>query len=141
MFQKSGSFKGRGVSHFCNQVVKAYMQGDGGAHLDTYGISTKAASADMNEWPWPVDISSYPKEKLPHLVIASAGNAGLAAASSSRILGVKCTIFVPDAQANIVGKFEKHNTNGNVTVVVGGVNYAAAALAAKAYVKSLGERG
>jgi threonine dehydratase len=141
MFQKSGSFKGRGVSHFCNQVVKAYMQGDGGAHLDTHGISRKATSTDMNEWSRPVDISSYPKEKLPHLVIASAGNAGLAAASASRILGVKCTIFVPDEQANIVGKFERHNTHGNVNVVVGGVNYGAAYLAAKAYAKSLGERG
>ena len=140
MFQKSGSFKGRGISHFCNQTVNAYLQGDGGAHLDTHAISSKATSVDMNEWPWPVDISGHSKEKLPHLVIASAGNAGLAAASSARILGVKCTIFVPDAQADIVGRFERHNINGNVNVVVGGVNYAAAVVAAKAYAKSLGER-
>jgi L-serine/L-threonine ammonia-lyase len=30
-----------------------------------------------------------------HLMIASGGNAGLAAAVAGRILGVKCTVFLP----------------------------------------------
>ncbi|PVG03949.1 tryptophan synthase beta subunit-like PLP-dependent enzyme [Serendipita vermifera] len=78
---------------------------------------------------------------LPHLVIASGGNAGLAAASAARLLGLQCTIFVPDAQANIVHMFERHGTNGSIKVRVGGVNYYEALTAAKAFKDQLGERG
>jgi L-serine/L-threonine ammonia-lyase len=31
-----------------------------------------------------------------HLVIASGGNAGLAAACAAQILGLRCTVFIPE---------------------------------------------
>lgn len=95
----------------------------------------------MHEWSRPVDVSAIPPERRPHLVIASGGNAGLAAASAARILGVPITIFVPEEQAKIVHMFERHNAHGGVEVRVGGENYAAAAKAAKEFADGLGDRG
>lgn len=34
-----------------------------------------------------------------HLVIASGGNAGLAAACAANVLGVRCTVYIPEGAA------------------------------------------
>jgi L-serine/L-threonine ammonia-lyase len=73
------------------------------------------------------------------LVIASGGNAGLAAASAAGILGVPCTVFVPDEQANIVHLFNRYGPD--VKVRVGGKDYFAASKAARLFVDELGDRG
>lgn len=73
------------------------------------------------------------------MVIASGGNAGLSAASAAGILGVRCSVFVPDEQANIVHLFSRHGPN--VEVRVGGKDYQAASKAARVFVDGLGDRG
>ena len=66
-----------------------------------------------------------------HLVIASGGNAGLAAACSARRLGLRCTIFIPDgAAASTLELFKQENAG----VVVGGRFYAEALNAARVLV-------
>jgi threonine synthase len=150
------------VSHFANQALQAYLRDNGTNSYDTKALAVEAAKGNiderMEEWAKPTMASrtqpallaSYLNEEgrndlspsiLPHLVIASGGNAGLAAASAARLLGLQCTIFVPDAQANIVHMFERHGTNGRIKVKVGGVNYYEALTAARAFKDQLGERG
>ncbi|KAJ7172729.1 tryptophan synthase beta subunit-like PLP-dependent enzyme [Mycena filopes] len=65
-----------------------------------------------------------------HLVIASGGNAGLAAAHacSAHTLNVKCTVFVPESAAQTTVDLLRRE---NAEVVVGGSHYAAAVLAAQ----------
>jgi L-serine/L-threonine ammonia-lyase len=54
-----------------------------------------------------------------HLVAASGGNAGIAAALSARTLGVKCTVFVHDKTEQLV--MDKMRSYGaNVRVMDGG---------------------
>jgi hypothetical protein len=127
------------VSHFANLAVKAYLRTNGLATLDTQTLAIEATKEDPDSWSIPILTSHVPKEKLPHLVIASAGNAGLAAASAAGILGVPCTVFVPDEQANIVHLFSRHGSN--IEVRVGGKDYMAASKAARAFVDELGDRG
>ncbi|KAL1742798.1 tryptophan synthase beta subunit-like PLP-dependent enzyme [Schizophyllum fasciatum] len=63
-----------------------------------------------------------------HAVIASGGNAGLAAACSANILGVKCTVFLPEGAAqNTIDLMEGQNAQ----VVVKGRFYAEAFKAAQ----------
>ncbi|PCH37911.1 tryptophan synthase beta subunit-like PLP-dependent enzyme [Wolfiporia cocos MD-104 SS10] len=52
-----------------------------------------------------------------HLVIASGGNAGLAAAYAARALGVHCTVYMPNTAGNSTIAFIK--AQGAKTVVVG----------------------
>lgn len=139
LFQTSGSFKGRGVVHFVNQAVKHYLQCNGLTPLDTKALARTLAKEDIETWSIPISISDIPEEKLPHLVIASSGSAGLAVANVSSILGVPCTIFVPDEQANMIHMFTRYGPN--VEVRVGGANYSVASQAAQTFVKELGGRG
>ncbi|KAJ7098139.1 tryptophan synthase beta subunit-like PLP-dependent enzyme [Mycena belliarum] len=68
-----------------------------------------------------------------HLVIASGGNAALAAACAARSLGVRCTVYIPDgASQTTLGLLERENA----AVVVGGTCYAEALLAAKKVVEA-----
>ncbi|KAG1719277.1 tryptophan synthase beta subunit-like PLP-dependent enzyme [Suillus lakei] len=54
---------------------------------------------------------------LVHLMIASGGNAGLAAAVTARVLGVKCTVFLPtDVSINMQQALQKQ---GAEVVTVG----------------------
>ena len=138
-FQTSGSFKGRGVSHFANQAVKGYLRAKGLVPLDTKAFAVEATKEDVNSWSVPTLVSNVPIDELPHLVIASGGNAGLAAASAASILGVPCTVFVPDEQANIVHMFTRYGPS--IEVRVGGKDYSVAAKAARLFVDTLGERG
>lgn len=94
----------------------------------------------MNQWSSPTKLPTDSETSLPYLVAASGGNAGLAAASAARIIGLPCTIFVPDAQENIRHIFERHNTHGNVEVRVGGENYYQALLRARAFAEELGPK-
>lgn len=55
-----------------------------------------------------------------HLVIASGGNAGLAAACAARSFGLKCTVFIPEGVAISTLKLLKEE---RAEVVVGGVQY------------------
>lgn len=55
---------------------------------------------------------------LVHLMIASSGNAGLAAAAVARVLGVKCTVFLPiDVNIDTQKALRKH---GAEIVTIGG---------------------
>lgn len=63
-----------------------------------------------------------------HCVIASGGNAGLAAACAARILKVKCTVYIPEGVAEGTLAFLKQE---NAEVVVIGRFYAEALDAAK----------
>lgn len=68
-----------------------------------------------------------------HFVIASSGNAGLAAACAAQALGVKCTVILPEgASSKIVDVFAVQNAK----VRLAGRFYAEAALAAREYVKT-----
>lgn len=94
----------------------------------------------MEQWSKPTPLPTNSDTSLPYLVAASGGNAGLAAASAARIIGLPCTIFVPAAQANIRHVFERYNTRGNIEVQVGGENYYQAYLKAQEMVKELGPK-
>lgn len=60
--------------------------------------------------------------KRIHLIVASGGNAGLAAALSAQTLGVKCTIFV-HAQTEILIQDRMRSFGANVEVTEGGWEY------------------
>ncbi|KJA27370.1 hypothetical protein HYPSUDRAFT_131092 [Hypholoma sublateritium FD-334 SS-4] len=55
-----------------------------------------------------------------HLVIASGGNAGLAAACAARSFGLKCTVFIPEGVAISTLKLLKEE---RAEVIVGGAQY------------------
>ncbi|KAJ7109150.1 tryptophan synthase beta subunit-like PLP-dependent enzyme [Mycena epipterygia] len=63
-----------------------------------------------------------------HLVIASGGNAGLAAACAARSLDVRCTVYIPDGVAQSTLNLLRRE---NAKVVVGGKHYAEALRSAK----------
>jgi L-serine/L-threonine ammonia-lyase len=63
-----------------------------------------------------------------HLVIASGGNAALAAACAARSLDVRCTVYIPDGAAQTTLNLLRRE---NAEVVVGGKHYAEALRAAK----------
>jgi L-serine/L-threonine ammonia-lyase len=63
-----------------------------------------------------------------HLVIASGGNAALAAACAARSLEVRCTVYIPDGAAQSTLNLLRRE---NAEVVVGGQHYAEALQAAK----------
>ncbi|KAJ7734945.1 tryptophan synthase beta subunit-like PLP-dependent enzyme [Mycena maculata] len=63
-----------------------------------------------------------------HLVIASGGNAALAAACTARSLDVRCTVYIPAGAAqSTLDLLDRENAK----VVIGGKNYAEALRAAK----------
>ncbi|PPR04962.1 hypothetical protein CVT24_010420 [Panaeolus cyanescens] len=68
-----------------------------------------------------------------HLVIASGGNAGLAAACAAKILGLKCSVFIPDGAAQTTINILKQE---GANVIIGGRFYLEAVSAAQALVKS-----
>ncbi|KAG8753526.1 hypothetical protein FRC14_005953 [Serendipita sp. 396] len=158
-FQTSGSFKGRGVSHFANNATKGYLESRGLLDTDTYvngnsnsnslldtkELASRISSTDWNEWSIPCKTSHIPANKRPHLIIASGGNAGLSAASAARILGVNASIFLPAAQEGIKHLFLRHNTgidgDARIEVNIGGENYFAALKAAEKFSDELGDRG
>lgn len=146
-FQTSGSFKGRGISHFANQATRMFLQQrspgaiSAPVNLDTRRLAQDAATLSPEEWMTPFPTSHVPEDDLPHLIIASGGNAGLAAASAAGILGVKCTVFVPDAQKGIEHLFTRHGKEGSVNVVVGGENYRAALMKAVEFKEEIGDKG
>lgn len=63
-----------------------------------------------------------------HFVIASGGNAGLAAACAANIVGARCTVYVPEGVAESTVKILKEQ---NAQVEVVGKFYQEAANAAK----------
>ncbi|KAF7295118.1 PALP domain-containing protein [Mycena indigotica] len=68
-----------------------------------------------------------------HVVVASGGNAGLAAACAARQLQVRCTVFIPEgATQTTINLLEGEDAD----VVVGGKDYAEALQAAKILVDS-----
>ncbi|KAF8162968.1 tryptophan synthase beta subunit-like PLP-dependent enzyme [Crassisporium funariophilum] len=67
-----------------------------------------------------------------HLVIASGGNAGLAAACAAKSLGLRCSVFIPEGVTkNTLGLLKQENAE----VIVGGRHYAEALKAAEELVK------
>ena len=79
---------------------------------------------------------------LPHLTIASGGNAGIAAASAARALGVPCTVFLPASAASLVGVLGREGPPGGKTDVrVGGENYQEALGRAERFKAELGRSG
>jgi L-serine/L-threonine ammonia-lyase len=62
-----------------------------------------------------------------HLVIASGGNAGLAAACAARSLALRCTVFIPEGAAKYTLKLLRGE---NAEVIVGGRQYSEALKAA-----------
>ncbi|EKM82988.1 hypothetical protein AGABI1DRAFT_69092 [Agaricus bisporus var. burnettii JB137-S8] len=63
-----------------------------------------------------------------HCVVASGGNAGLAGACAARVLGVKCTVFIPEGVVpSTLARLRKENAE----VVVTGRFYAEALSAAR----------
>jgi threonine synthase len=127
------------VSHFANQAVRGYLRANGLTPLDTKSLALEATKEDSDNWSIPTLTSNVLKDRLPHLVIASGGNAGLAAASAAGILGVPCTVFVPDEQASIQHLFNRYGPN--VKVRVGGKDYEAASRVARLFVDELGDKG
>ncbi|KAJ7694133.1 tryptophan synthase beta subunit-like PLP-dependent enzyme [Mycena rosella] len=63
-----------------------------------------------------------------HLVIASGGNAALAAACAARSLDVRCTVYIPDGAAQTTLNLLRRE---NAEVIVGGTHYAEALQAAR----------
>ncbi|KAJ7046542.1 tryptophan synthase beta subunit-like PLP-dependent enzyme [Mycena alexandri] len=68
-----------------------------------------------------------------HLVIASGGNAALAAACAAHTLDVRCTVYIPDGVAESTLNLLRRE---NAKVVVGGKHYAEALRAAKQVVEA-----
>jgi L-serine/L-threonine ammonia-lyase len=66
-----------------------------------------------------------------HLVIASGGNAALAAACAARSLQVRCSVYIPNGVAQSTLDLLRRE---NAEVVVGGQHYAEALRAAKTVV-------
>lgn len=62
-----------------------------------------------------------------HLVIASGGNAGLAAACAARSLALKCTVFIPEGATKSTLELLQRE---NAEVIVGGRQYSEALEAA-----------
>lgn len=63
-----------------------------------------------------------------HLIIASGGNAALAAACAARSLQVRCSVYIPNGALQSTLDLLRRE---NAEVVVGGQNYAEALRAAK----------
>lgn len=63
-----------------------------------------------------------------HLIVASAGNAGLAVATAAKALNLKCTVFLPDGTSPRVLQFLR---TAGADVHVEGNCYADALLGAK----------
>jgi L-serine/L-threonine ammonia-lyase len=63
-----------------------------------------------------------------HCIVPSGGNAGLAGACAARVLGVKCTVFIPEGVAPSTLTLLKQE---NAEVVVTGHFYAEAMSAAQ----------
>lgn len=67
-----------------------------------------------------------------HLVVASAGNAGLAAAAAARLLGLKCSVYLPVAVSEDVRRLLERE---NAHVVIAGEYYLEALREAEKAVK------
>ena len=51
-----------------------------------------------------------------HVIIASGGNAGLAAACASKALGLRCTVFLPEGVSAFTVEFMRREGADIVTV-------------------------
>ena len=68
-----------------------------------------------------------------HLVIASGGNAGMAAASAARLLGLRTTVYLPLKSADMREPLMREGAEA----IVGGENYDQAHQLASEAVRSL----
>lgn len=144
--------KGRGIPHFVNQAVRAFLHGHGesasssvSVPLDTKSIAVHAALSGSRASPVPTPTtttSSLHRATVPHLIIASGGNAGIAAASAARALDVRCTVFLPSSAAGLVDVLEREGPPGGQTDVrVGGENYQEARERAERFKAEVGASG
>jgi len=124
--------KGRGIAHFVNEAIRAYahaQQSDPSTvppPLDTPSIAARAALAGVRASPGPTPTggAGAGAGALPQLIVASGGNAGIAAAAAARALDVRCTVFLPSSAAGLVGVLAREGPPGGKTDVrVGGENY------------------
>jgi threonine dehydratase len=70
-------------------------------------------------------IAKQQKEKSPdvHLIIASGGNAGYAAACAAKAVGLRCTVFLP---AGLSPRFLADLKETGAEIIVGGKDYSGA---------------
>ena len=70
-------------------------------------------------------VAQQAKQKSPdaHIIIASGGNAGLAAACAARAVGVRCTVFLP---AGLDPRFLDSLKREGAEIVTGGKDYSEA---------------
>lgn len=135
--------KGRGIPHFVNQAIRAFhhAQSDAspGLPLDTEAIAARAALAGTRARASPgpgaaaatvatpaAAIAAVAAEAgaSPRLIVASGGNAGIAAAWAARALAVPCTVFLPSSAASLAGALAREGPPGGGTDVrIGGVGY------------------
>jgi len=140
--------KGRGIPHFANQAIHAFLhtQPTSSARapdeLDTKSIAARAALSGSRASPVPTNTNTTTGAALPHLTAASGGNAGIAAASAARALGVPCTVFLPSSAASLVGALEREGPRGGkMDVRIGGENYQEALRRAEQFKAELGPSG
>ena len=129
--------KGRGIPHFVNQAIRAFLHTQSDASPapppDTDSIAAHAALSGARASPAcepptgaaaGVAGGAGAGGALPQLIVASGGNAGIAAASAARALGVPCTVFLPSSAAGLVGVLAREGPPGRMTDVrIGGENY------------------
>jgi L-serine/L-threonine ammonia-lyase len=67
-------------------------------------------------------VAQQAREKSPdaHIIIASGGNAGFAAACAARAVGVRCTVFLP---AGLDTRFLNSLKREGAELVTGGKDY------------------
>lgn len=153
--------KGRGIPHFVNQAIQAFQQPQSDASpalpLDTEAIAARAALAGTRASPGPlprpgpgaaaatVATAAAGEEEdaaSPQLIVASGGNAGIAAAWAARALDVPCTVFLPSSAASLAGVLAREGPPGGRTHVrIGGAEYRDALARAERLQAEVGPRG
>ena len=154
--------KGRGIPHFVNQAIRAFQQPQSDASpalpLDTEAIAARAALAGTRASPGPlprpgpgaaaatVATAAAGEEEeaaaSPQLIVASGGNAGIAAAWAARALDVPCTVFLPSSAASLAGVLAREGPPGGRTHVrIGGAEYRDALARAERLQAEVGPRG
>jgi L-serine/L-threonine ammonia-lyase len=75
-------------------------------------------------------VAQQAKKKSPdaHLIIASGGNAGFAAACAARAVGIRCTVFLP---AGLDSHFLDSLQREGAEIVAGGKDYSEVLLKAQ----------
>lgn len=80
---------------------------------------------------------SHKNQGVTHIVAASGGNAGYAAAYAARQLGMKATIFVPKVTKQV---FIDYIKSQGATVVIYGENFSEASVRAQEFIKEQTEK-